>query len=104
MSPGSLRNHVQMEPGQRVYGDILEKAGQKVHKTGQINGNVFSLLKSPKVIRIWCNHHVTSNLSESLPYHGDLRPTGWEEQELIGQICEVATLLEQFEHLINRFF
>ena len=34
-SPGSLRNHVQMEPGQRVYGDILEKAGQKVHRTGQ---------------------------------------------------------------------
>ena len=35
MIPGSLQKHVLMEPGQRVYGGVLEKGRQKVHKRGQ---------------------------------------------------------------------
>ena len=55
------------------------------------------------MIRIWVTIMSLSDLSESSPVWWQSNTEKMGEPELIGEMCWVATLLKQFEHLTNGF-
>jgi len=79
------------------------REGRRCTREDNINGNVFSLLRNPKVIRIRVTIMSLRDPSESSPVSWQSKTEQMGEPELIGEMCWVATLLKQFEHLTNGF-
>lgn len=77
------------------------REGRRRTKEDKINGNVF--LEELKVVRIWVTIMSLSDLSESSPVSQQSETEQMGEPELLGEMCWIATLLKQFEHLTNRF-
>lgn len=80
------------------FGEGKAEGAQKRTKSV---GMSFLFFRNPKVIRVWVTIMSLSDLSESSPVWWQSKTEKMGEPELIGEMCWVATLLKQFEHLTN---